>query len=71
MTKSMNYGLKSQLPAEKLKYPKAVIFILATKFFEAFAANGIRSMHAKKHKYLKSTNYIFYIHSGIGSLFTR
>lgn len=25
------------------RYPKAVIFVLITKLFEAFAANGIRS----------------------------
>lgn len=28
-----------------MSYPKAVIFVLLSKFFEAFAANGVRSMN--------------------------
>lgn len=28
---------------DKLKYPVAVVYVLASKFFEAFAANAVRS----------------------------
>ncbi|KAH8359260.1 hypothetical protein KR093_005346 [Drosophila rubida] len=40
-----NYGYApiSQIRLE-YKYPRAVYFILATKFFEAFAANGMRTI---------------------------
>lgn len=43
--KKRNYEtlLPSNNNTVKYKYPIAVIFILLTKFFEAFAANGIRS----------------------------
>lgn len=39
-----NYGF-APIPniVIEYKYPRAVYFILATKFFEAFAANGMRS----------------------------
>ncbi|KAL7730170.1 hypothetical protein ACLKA6_009433 [Drosophila palustris] len=40
-----NYGFVP-VPSIRLeyKYPRAVFFILATKFFEAFAANGMRTI---------------------------
>ncbi|XP_054081504.1 solute carrier family 15 member 1 isoform X1 [Zeugodacus cucurbitae] len=41
---SLKYGLTTSLPPINYKYPLAVIFILVTKFFEAFAANGIRTI---------------------------
>ncbi|XP_018788326.1 PREDICTED: peptide transporter family 1 [Bactrocera latifrons] len=41
---SLKYGLTTTLPPIKYKYPLAVIFLLTTKFFEAFAANGIRTV---------------------------
>ncbi|XP_053969520.1 peptide transporter family 1 [Anastrepha ludens] len=41
---SLKYGLTTTLPPIKYKYPLAVIFVLLTKFFEAFAANGIRTI---------------------------
>lgn len=46
-----NYGFVpiSNTPIE-YKYPRAVYFILATKFFEAFAANGMRSKYRRRNK---------------------
>ncbi|CAD6991603.1 unnamed protein product [Ceratitis capitata] len=41
---SLKYGLTTTLPPIKYKYPLAVLFVLLTKFFEAFAANGIRTI---------------------------
>ncbi|XP_036331391.1 solute carrier family 15 member 2 [Rhagoletis pomonella] len=41
---SLKYGLTTSLPPIKYKYPLAVVFVLLTKFFEAFAANGIRTV---------------------------
>ncbi|XP_034487632.1 peptide transporter family 1 [Drosophila innubila] len=40
-----NYGF-APIPSIRIeyKYPRAVFFILGTKFFEAFAANGIRTI---------------------------
>lgn len=34
----------------QLTYPKAVIFVLLSKFFEAFAANGLRSKLYNNHR---------------------
>lgn len=42
-TKTEGYGLVTQLTPRGIKYPRAIIFILMAKLFEAFAANGIRS----------------------------
>ncbi|EDW85181.1 uncharacterized protein Dwil_GK12750 [Drosophila willistoni] len=41
-----NYGVAPIQIRMEYKYPRAVYFILATKFFEAFAANGIRTILA-------------------------
>lgn len=38
-----NYGFAPPPIRMEYRYPRAVFFVLATKFFEAFAANGIRS----------------------------
>lgn len=44
----------------QLTYPKAVIFVLLSKFFEAFAANGVRSMCITITRYISvlATNLI-------------
>ena len=41
--RSEGYGLVAQLTPRHLKYPRAIIFVLTVKLFEAFAANGMRS----------------------------
>ncbi|SPP88475.1 peptide transporter family 1 [Drosophila guanche] len=41
-----NYGFAPPPIRMEYRYPRAVYFILATKFFEAFAANGIRTILA-------------------------
>ncbi|XP_046803932.1 solute carrier family 15 member 1 [Lucilia cuprina] len=43
--KTEGYGLVTQLTPRGIKYPRAIIFILMAKLFEAFAANGIRSKY--------------------------
>ncbi|XP_037949776.1 solute carrier family 15 member 1 [Teleopsis dalmanni] len=40
------YGTNTIISSSKIKYPAAVAFILITKFFEAFAANGMRTILA-------------------------
>ncbi|KAL5290817.1 SLC15A1.2 family protein [Megaselia abdita] len=50
MLKSPKFLSIEELPLlkrpQKYKYPKAVVFVLITKLFEAFAANGIRTILA-------------------------
>ncbi|KAH8354223.1 hypothetical protein KR084_003764 [Drosophila pseudotakahashii] len=41
-----NYGFAPPPIRMEYRYPRAVFFVLATKFFEAFAANGIRTVLA-------------------------
>ncbi|XP_016960721.1 peptide transporter family 1 [Drosophila biarmipes] len=41
-----NYGFAPPPIRLEYRYPRAVFFVLATKFFEAFAANGIRTVLA-------------------------
>ncbi|XP_017074915.2 peptide transporter family 1 [Drosophila eugracilis] len=41
-----NYGFTPPPIRMEYRYPRAVFFVLATKFFEAFAANGIRTVLA-------------------------
>ncbi|XP_017057512.1 peptide transporter family 1 [Drosophila ficusphila] len=41
-----NYGFAPPPVRLEYRYPRAVFFVLATKFFEAFAANGIRTVLA-------------------------
>ncbi|KAH8288428.1 hypothetical protein KR054_002639, partial [Drosophila jambulina] len=41
-----NYGFAPPPIRLEYRYPRAVFFVLATKFFEAFAANGIRTILA-------------------------
>jgi len=44
-----NYGFAPPPIRMEYRYPRAVFFVLATKFFEAFAANGIRSKFPDFH----------------------
>lgn len=44
-TKSEGYGLVTQLTPRRIRYPRAIVFVLLAKLFEAFAANGIRSKY--------------------------
>uniref|UniRef100_A0A336M0P8 CSON006749 protein n=1 Tax=Culicoides sonorensis TaxID=179676 RepID=A0A336M0P8_CULSO len=41
-----SHKLDVESDSKKFKYPIAVIFVLASKFFEAFAANGVRTVLA-------------------------
>ncbi|XP_031629999.1 peptide transporter family 1-like [Contarinia nasturtii] len=41
-----SYLPKNQIKSNQLSYPRAVIFVLLSKFFEAFAANGVRTVLA-------------------------
>lgn len=44
--KPSGYGLVTVLRSHRRpKYPIAIVFVLMTKLFEAFAANGIRSKY--------------------------
>ncbi|XP_065354872.1 solute carrier family 15 member 2 [Calliphora vicina] len=45
-TKSEGYGLVTQLTPRRIRYPRAIVFVLMAKLFEAFAANGIRTILA-------------------------
>lgn len=54
------YQNKNHARNKALTYPKAVIFVLLSKFFEAFAANGVRSMQSflsKQKTFRWMTNY--------------
>ncbi|XP_037812068.1 solute carrier family 15 member 2 [Lucilia sericata] len=44
--KTEGYGLVTQLTPRGIRYPRAIIFVLMAKLFEAFAANGIRTILA-------------------------
>jgi len=54
-----NYGFAPPPIRMEYRYPRAVFFVLATKFFEAFAANGIRSKLYVDLDHRSEYNYLF------------
>lgn len=57
------YGTDTHIPTQQANtqytYPKAVIFILCSKFFESFAANGVRSKLLEFETYERKMEIFF------------